>query len=126
MWHRAQLKLAAIAFVNLAVAAVTPARADSSTEVAAVRLVEELAQVMEANKADCDKMGDALAKFMDSHTAEIRRLREEEKKMTEEQKKAIANKYAARLQAAAAKILAGAQACGSNPKVKDALGHFKP
>jgi hypothetical protein len=119
-------KLAASAFALLVLAALAPARADSSTEIAAVRLVEELAQVMDANKVDCNKMGDALEKFMESHAAEIRRLREEEKKMTEEQKKAIANKYAARLQAAAAKILAGAQTCGSNPKVKEALGRFKP
>ena len=120
------MRLAFFLAAALLVLSVPPAAADSATEIAAVRLVEELAQVMEANKGNCDKMGDALFKFMDSHAAEIRRLREEEKKMTEEQKRAIANKYAARLQAAAAKILAGSQACGSNPKVKDALTRFKP
>jgi hypothetical protein len=119
--------LAALGVV-LVVASVSPASADgpAPAEVVAVRLVEELAAVMDANMKSCDKMGAALEKFMESHAADIRRLREEEKKMTDEQKKALAAKYGARLQAAAQKILAGAQTCGANPRVKEALSRFKP
>ena len=121
------MRKVALVLAALAVTvSMSSASADSSTEVAAVRLVEELAVVMDANLRDCDKMGVALEKFMESHAAEIAKLREEEKKMTDEQKKALAAKYASRLQAAAAKILAGAQACGTNARVKEALGRFKP
>jgi hypothetical protein len=118
--------LAAFALALAAVSAVPTARADSSVEILAVRFVEELAAVIEANKGDCDKMGGALTKFIDDHEGDIRRLREAEKKMTEEQKKALASKYAARLQAAAGRILAGTLACEKNEKVKEALSRLRP
>ena len=57
--------------VVLVVASVSPASADAPAEVVALRLVEELAAVMDANMKSCDKMGTALENGVVDHLGRV-------------------------------------------------------
>ena len=87
----------------------------------AVALVETMAGIVDRDMRDCDKMGADLNRFADDTAAERAELKSYKDKLTPAQKRAFIAKYGARLQAAAAKIMGGMQACGDNTKVKAAM-----
>jgi predicted negative regulator of RcsB-dependent stress response len=107
--------------VLLALALALPARsfADSGADQAekAVVLMEQLANVVDANKANCDAMADKLGAWKDSNGAQLKQLKEAGKTLTAEQKKAFAAKYDDRMKAVGAKMMPGLQKCRSNAKV---------
>ena len=119
-------KLIALLVLGLAFSVGSPrlAVADAGTDKIAERavlLIESMANIVDANKTNCDKMGVSLDKFADATAAERAELKSYKDKLTEEQKRAYVKKYGARLQAAAGKIMGGMQTCGTNAKVKAAM-----
>lgn len=93
--------------------------ADTGAEQAekAVVLMEQLANVVDANKANCDVMGDKLAAWADANGAQLKQLKEADKALTAEQKKAFSAKYEERMKAVVTKMMPGVQKCQANPKV---------
>jgi ABC-type transporter MlaC component len=90
----------------------------------AVVIIETMSNIVDNDKADCDKMGVDLDRYADVTAAERAALSEYRKRMTPEEKRALALKYAARMQAAAAKARSGMEACGKNAKVLAAVRRF--
>ncbi len=101
------------------VAAAFGTTACSSPEEKAVKFMEELAEITTKNEADCDKMGDALGKFMDDNADTIKSLKD--MKSSKEQDKAMEEKYGERVKAAGMKMMGGAMKCATNEKVGAAL-----
>ena len=103
-----------------------PARhvhADTSADQAerAVALTEQIATIVDANKDNCDAMGDKLGAFLDKNGKELEKLKAAGKTVTAAQKKAFEEKYADRMKAAGAKIMPGLQKCSSNAKVSSVM-----
>ena len=101
---------------------VIPARrvhADTSADQAeqAVVLTEQIATLVDANKDNCDVMGDKLGAFMDKNGEQLQKLKAAGKNLTAAQKKAFEEKYADRMKAAGTKMMPALQKCGSNAKV---------
>jgi hypothetical protein len=110
-----------IAFGGAAARAEAPATPDAGFGEKVIALLEKMADLIDANKADCPKMGDALNKFMADNGPTLKEMQEKGKGMTKEQKEAWATKYKARLEAASNKMMTGIQACQKDAKVLDAL-----
>jgi hypothetical protein len=91
----------------------------------AMQLIEGMADVIDKDKDNCDKMGDDLTKYEDDNAAVIKELNETKDKRTEADKKAFQEKYGARLKAAQQKMTPGAMKCAKNEKVKAAFQKFK-
>jgi hypothetical protein len=100
------------------------ASADDGEKV--VKLDEELAGIVDANKNDCDKMAAGIKTFVDKNGKEMQRLREEGMKRTPGERAEFQKKYGARIQAATTRLNAGIGKCIQNPKVKDALSGLNP
>ena len=86
-----------------------------------VQLDEEIANIVDADKNDCDKMAADVNTWVAKNKDEMHRLREEGKTRTAEQRADFQKRYRARVQAATAKMNAGIGKCIQNPKVKAAL-----
>lgn len=85
-----------------------------------VQLVEETAALFEDNKGDCDKLGTDFEAFTGKNElrfVDLKRIG----RLTGAERKAFDAKYGPRLEAAMRKLMDGATACMSNPKVSDAL-----
>lgn len=93
----------------------------SSTEEKGITLMEDLANIVESNKEDCDKMGEALKAKIDSNKGLLEDLnklgKDSEKKISEEQK--------TRLMGASMKMMGGMMKCQANEKVKGAMASMK-
>ena len=114
--------------LSLASFPVGRARAAMSMEEAgakAVQLIEGMADIIDKDKDNCDKMGDDLTKYEDENAALIKELNETKDKRTEADRKAFQEKYAARLKAAQQKMMPGGMKCSKNEKVKAAFLKFK-
>ena len=108
------------------------ARADKAAAPAAdpgeqmMSIMEQLAGIIDTDKANCDKMGDDVGKFAADNKEKVAKLKEEGGKLTDEQKKAMRAKYGDRMQAAFSKMREGLTACHDNPKLKAAMEQMKP
>ncbi len=91
----------------------------------AIGLIEGMADIIDRDKDNCDKMGDELTKYEDDNAALIKELNETKDKRTEAEKKAFQEKYAARIKAAQQKMMGGGMKCAKNEKVKAAFMKFK-
>ena len=87
--------------------------------------MEEMAGIIDKDKANCDGMGDDLSAFADKNAPLFAKGKEMEAKATPEQKKAWKEKYQKRAEAAGEKMKAGMMACYKNEKVKAAFGKMK-
>lgn len=96
-----------------------PPSADDGEKV--VKLDEQLADIVEKDKADCDKMAADLKTFIDKNGAEMQRLRAEGAKRSPEQRAEFQKKYGGRIIAATHRMNTGIGNCIQNPKVKAAL-----
>ena len=89
-------------------------------------IMEQLAGIIDGDKANCDKMGDDVSKFAADNKEKMAKLKEEGGKLTDEQKKAMRAKYGDRMQAAFTKMREGLTACHDNAKLKAAMEQMKP
>ena len=98
-------------------------RADANSDHAerAVVMMEQIATIVDANKASCDTMADKLNGYFDKNGAELKELNAAGKNLTAEQKKAFSEKYADRMKAVMGKMAPGMKACKDNAKVKAAM-----
>ncbi|MEO7730451.1 MAG: hypothetical protein ABIY55_05725 [Kofleriaceae bacterium] len=108
--------------VLFVVLTLVPARrvyADANADQAeqAVVMMEQIATIIDANKANCDAMGDKLGAYMDKNGEQLKQLKQSGKTLSAEQKKAFSTKYADRMKAVSAKMMPGMQKCSSNAKV---------
>jgi hypothetical protein len=91
----------------------------------AIGLIEGMADIIDKDKADCDKMGVDLGKFQDDNAAVIAELNKVKGERSDADKKAWKEKYGARLQAASKKMMEGGMKCEKNDKVKAAFAKMK-
>ncbi len=98
-------------------------RADSNAEFVAklVAAMEEMANIVDSNKNDCNAMGDKLDKFLTDNAAFFRDAKERAAKLTDQEKKDMEQRYNARLQVVIVKLQEGLTKCASNPKVVSAI-----
>jgi hypothetical protein len=89
-----------------------------------VGAVEDLGSAVEANKDDCDKMGDALQGIFDKNRDLLEEGEKKGKSMSEEETKAFKEEYGPRMDLATEKWVGGALECGNNKKVAAAMQSF--
>lgn len=113
----------------LALAAAPVARAYADSQEALMekvaKVMEDMAGIIDDNKASCDVMGDKLSKFFDDNAAVIKQGKTESAKATPEQKKTWEAKYKPRVEAAGKKMQDGLMKCHTNAKVKTAMDKMK-
>ncbi len=97
-----------------------------SPEEQAVKLMEEMGNIMDANKEDCDKMGDELKKFVDKNGETLKNLQNALKGGDEAKEKAMKEKYADRIGSAMGKVMEGSMKCATNEKVGAAMASMRP
>lgn len=104
---------------------VTPgdARADTNADVAEkmVRIFERMATVVEANRSDCNAMGDKLNTIIDENGAFIADAKARSAAMSQAERDALQARFGARIQAATMRMMPGMRACATNRKVTSAL-----
>lgn len=93
----------------------------SSPEEQAITLMEEMANIIDSNKEDCDKMAAALDTFATKNGETLKKLQETLKGGDEAKEKAMKEKYGARLGAIMGKMMEGSMKCAANEKVAAAM-----
>jgi hypothetical protein len=99
------------------------ARADTNADIAEkmVRILERVATAVEANKNDCNAMGDSLNAIIDENSAFIADAKARSEAMSHAEREAIQARFRARIQAATMRMMPGLQACARNQKVMSAI-----
>ncbi|OIP35206.1 MAG: hypothetical protein AUK47_17010 [Deltaproteobacteria bacterium CG2_30_63_29] len=82
--------------------------------------MEEMAEIIDSNKDDCDKMGDALAGFADDNAEDMKALQKKLKDLPEDEQKAMREKYEDRMEKAQEKM-DGLGKCATNEKIGKAM-----
>ncbi len=120
--RRSSVVLAALAGAAV-VGMASRARADTDAQMAAkvIQLVEFAAGVVDANKNDCNAMGDKLSRMANDNAAFIDQVKARAEKASPAELRALVAPYQARFQAAVAKAKPGLERCQSNPKVASVL-----
>lgn len=90
-----------------------------------VALMEQMANIIDADKANCDKMGADLDAWLSKNSAEIERMHDIGQRQTPEQRAEFRKKYGARLGAAETKMRPGLMNCSQNAKVKTAISKMR-
>jgi hypothetical protein len=95
------------------------ARADATGDVfeKVVQLVEQAAVIVDANKSNCDAMGDKLNALIDPNIQLLTTAKTLSERFTPDQKRAFDARFRSRVLAAMVKIRPGFAQCSSNPKV---------
>jgi len=93
----------------------------SSPEEQAINLMEEMANIIDANKEDCDKAAAELETFFAKNGEKLKKLKETMKGGDEAKEKAMKEKYGARLGAIMGKTMEGSMKCASNEKFAAAM-----
>ncbi|CAN5659992.1 hypothetical protein BH11MYX1_BH11MYX1_09080 [soil metagenome] len=115
------MKQALVLIFALALPARSYADANADQAEKAVVMMEQVASLIDANKDNCDGMGDKLGAWTDANAAQLKQLNEAGKKLTAEQKQAFSSKYQDRLKALGSKMSSGLQKCSGNAKVTAAM-----
>ncbi len=121
----------ALLVVVLSVAPVFAQKMPSSSESAAetgekyVSLMEQMASIIDKDKANCDTMGNDLDAWFSKNDAEIERMRQLGQQMTPEQRAEFRKKYGARIGAAEQEMRGGMTNCYQNAKVKAAVSKMR-
>jgi hypothetical protein len=85
----------------------------------------QIADIFDANQADCAKMGVELKQFADANKDKMAALKAAGDKFSPEQKHAFMQKHESEFQAVMSRMMTGAQACASDQGVKDAMQSFQ-
>jgi hypothetical protein len=101
-----------------------PGRDDDKGGARVAQLDEQLANMVEKDKNNCDQMAADVNKFVDQYAAEMRSLKEQGSHKTPQQRAVFEKKYQPRVRAAMAKMQAGVAPCQANPKVTAALSRL--
>jgi hypothetical protein len=99
------------------------AQAQSNTDVfeKLVRIMEQAAVIIDANKSNCDAMGDGLNGLIDRNAQVLSTAKALGERLTPDEKTALEARFRARINAAMGKIRPGFALCINNAKVKGAL-----
>ncbi len=116
----------ALAFSLLSLPAARTVRADEMDDMASkmVGIVEKIADVMVADKANCDKMAKDVNGIVDDNAQFMKDAQEKRKNLTQEQKDGFKKKYGDRLQGAMKKMMDGGQNCQNSDALKAAMQKF--
>ncbi|HLU68500.1 MAG TPA: hypothetical protein VKZ63_19580 [Kofleriaceae bacterium] len=98
------------------------AAADPELEERGVAFMVKMADIMDANKADCDKMAAELNRFLDSQKGLMAEMKAYGEKQTPEQKKAFSDKYKSETDAVMAKMTPAIEACQDSKALQEAMG----
>jgi hypothetical protein len=98
-----------------------PAAAGGDIEARGVEVMTKMADIMDANKGDCDKMGAELSSFLDAQQGTMNEMKEFGDKQTDEQKQAFEAKYATQMEEAMGKMGPAIEACQDNAAVQAAM-----
>jgi uncharacterized protein YicC (UPF0701 family) len=117
------LLLAAGALATLPLAVASDARADTNGDLAAkvVALIEAGATVVDANRNDCNAMGDKLSQMLSDNADFIDQVKARAEKATPDELRAVSARYQARVEAAMTKAKPGLDRCRTNAKVAAVL-----
>jgi hypothetical protein len=83
--------------------------------------MEEMANIIDANKDDCDKAATALEAFAAKNGETLKKLKDTMKGGDEAKEKAMKEKYGARLGAIMGKMMEGSMKCATNEKFGAAM-----
>ena len=114
----------ALLSIVVAVFLVAPgdARADANGDAEKmVRIFERVATIVEANRNDCNAMGDKLNAVIDENAAFLAEAKARSAAMSQAERDALQARYAARIQAATARMMPVMRSCATNQKVMSAL-----
>jgi len=94
-----------------------------SDEEKVVSYMEEMADIMDQNKDNCDQMAEKLQKWNESKGKELKELetKMKGKKDDKEAAEAFKKKYGDRMEAATKKMMSGGMKCMTNEKVMKAM-----
>lgn len=84
-------------------------------------MMTKMADVVDANKADCKKMAEALKKFGDENKDMVNKAKEMSAKISPEQKQAWSQAHMAEFQGVIGKMMGGMTACQNDADVQNAL-----
>ena len=90
-----------------------------------VSLFEEMADIVDTNKGNCDKMGEALQAFADDNGEEVEKLSKNLKKASKEEEEELEKKFGDRMKEAQEKMMDSLMECVSNDKVGSAMKSIK-
>ena len=82
--------------------------------------MEEMAEIIDENKDDCDKMGEALSGFADDNAEDMKALQKKLKDLPDDEQKEMKEKYEDRMEKAEEKM-DGLGKCATNEKVGKAM-----
>jgi hypothetical protein len=91
---------------------------DEAAVEAGIVMMEKFGTIMAENKADCDKLADALKPFIDENGEAMKSFNETMEKSDSATQEAVKTKYATRMEATLKNIMEAGMACGENEKVK--------
>ena len=94
-----------------------------SDEEKVVSYMEEMAEIMDSNKDNCDAMAEKLTKWNESKGKELKELetKMKGKKDDKEAAEAFKKEYGDRMEAATKKMMSGGMKCMTNEKVMKAM-----
>lgn len=87
-----------------------------SDEEKAIGMMEEMADIIDKNKSDCDKAAAELTKWKEANGAEMKKMAEKDKGKSKEDQAKLMEKYKDRIEAALKKTMDGTMKCMSNEK----------
>ncbi len=91
---------------------------DEAAVEAGIVMMEKFGTIMGENKADCDKLADALKPFIEENGEAMKTFNETMEKSDSATQEAVKAKYASRMEATLKNIMEAGMACGENEKVK--------
>lgn len=112
------LRLLLALFAMVALFSLAACKSDSEKMIG---YVEEMAEIIDANQDDCDKMADALETFANNNAEDMKALQKKLKDLSEEEHKEMKEKYEERMKVAKAKM-APLGKCATNEKLGKAMG----
>lgn len=112
-------------FVGAALALSLSTVGCKSKEEQAVDLMEDMASVLEKNKDDCGKAGEAMEKWSKDNSGKLKDLKESTKGQSKEDEKKMMEKYKDRMEKVMATVLAVSLKCMDNEKFKKSMESSK-
>lgn len=90
-----------------------------------LRIFERIATIVDANKNDCNAMGDKLNGVIDENAAFLATAKARSEAMSEAERQQFQQRYGARYQALTQRMMPGMMKCATNDKVRSALQRIR-
>jgi hypothetical protein len=100
-----------------------PAAADTNADIfeKAVRVMERAAEIVDANRTNCDHMGDKLSEHFDRNAQFMKDAKAMSERLSANEKHALELRFRPRIVSAVSRIQTGFDQCSGNAKVMAAI-----